>query len=91
MFPRLQGMLAALLMLLATSPCLLAQDKLSEKEMQLVRAAESHRLAAIDKVIDSVIAIYGEDRAGGGSGVIIDPSGLALTNHHVIILSLIHI
>ena len=31
-----------------------------------------------------MVAIYDEDRQGGGSGVIIDPSGIVLTNHHVI-------
>jgi S1-C subfamily serine protease len=58
---------------------------LSKDQLELVRAFEQSRIEAIDKVIGSVIAIYDEDRQGGGSGVVIDPSGIALTNHHVII------
>ncbi|MEM7457661.1 MAG: trypsin-like peptidase domain-containing protein, partial [Planctomycetota bacterium] len=60
-------------------------DTLTADQMQLVRALEQKRVEAVDQVIGSVIAIYGLDRSGGGSGVIIDPSGIALTNHHVII------
>lgn len=59
-------------------------DELSKDELDSVKALESHRIEAINKVVGSVIAIYDEDRQGGGSGVIIDPSGIALTNHHVI-------
>ena len=47
-------------------------------------AIERYRIHAINRVIQSVVAIYDEDRQGGGSGVIIDPSGIVLTNHHVI-------
>ena len=57
---------------------------LDEDDQQLVAAVEAHRINAINKVIGSVIAIYDEARQGGGSGVIIDPTGIALTNHHVI-------
>ena len=56
----------------------------SDDDQALVEAVEQRRINAINKVIGSVIAIYDEDRQGGGSGVIIDPSGIALTNHHVI-------
>lgn len=59
-------------------------QRLAKEELKLVKAVEQQRIAAINKVIGSVIAIYDEDRQGGGSGVIIDPSGIALTNHHVI-------
>ena len=62
-----------------------AQESLTQEEIRQVRQLERTRIEAIDKVIGSVVAIYGEDRQGGGSGVIIDPSGIALTNHHVII------
>ena len=59
-------------------------DELSEDQMKAVLKLEQQRIDAIDRVIGSVIAIYGNDRSGGGSGVIIHPSGIALTNHHVI-------
>ena len=62
-----------------------AQDSINQDEMQQIQALEKQRIDAIDKVMGSVVAIYGEDRQGGGSGVLIDPSGIALTNHHVII------
>ena len=52
---------------------------------QLVRQYQQQRVDAINRVINSVVAIYDNDRTGSGSGVIISPSGLALTNHHVII------
>ncbi len=55
-----------------------------DDEIRLVRRVEKARIRVINQVIGSVVAIYGNDRQGGGSGVIIDPSGIALTNHHVI-------
>jgi serine protease Do len=60
-------------------------EDLTPNEFSLVKKLERERVEAIRKVFGSVIAIYDEDRQGGGSGVIIDPSGIALTNHHVII------
>ena len=55
-----------------------------KKDLQLAKAAEQQRIKIVNQVMGSVVAIYGEDRNGGGSGVIIDPTGIALTNHHVI-------
>lgn len=62
----------------------ISAQPLTPDQLKLVKAVEENRVAAIEKVIGSVIAIYDENRQGGGSGVIIDPSGIALTNHHVI-------
>ncbi len=59
-------------------------DDLTAEEMEWVRAAETGRIQVINQVIGSVVAVYDPHRQGGGSGVIIDPSGIALTNHHVI-------
>ena len=74
------------LALLAVFACpMLFADELSDEQMKAVLELEQKRIKAIDRVIGSVIAIYGEDRSGGGSGVIIHPSGIALTNHHVIV------
>ena len=64
--------------------CQSVSGQLSPEKMQLVREYQNQRIEAIQRVEQSVIAIYGEDRGGGGSGVVISPSGLALTNHHVI-------
>ncbi len=76
----------ATLAVLFSVPALLAdsEDTLSPDQLASVRQIENLRIDVIDQVIGSVIAIYGEERQGGGSGVIIDPSGIALTNHHVI-------
>ena len=58
---------------------------LTDSELKLVLDYQQQRIASIDKVVNSVVAIYDEDRGGGGSGVVITPSGITLTNHHVII------
>lgn len=70
--------------LIALCCYLVAEDDLSLQDRQRVAAIERYRIQAINQVIQSVVAIYDEDRQGGGSGVIIDPSGIVLTNHHVI-------
>ena len=75
---------AAFLLSILMTVSALANDDLSPSELELVKSFEQHRVRAINQVIGSVVAIYDEDRKGGGSGVIIDASGLALTNHHVI-------
>jgi serine protease Do len=53
-------------------------------DLAAVKAAEAARIRAIDSVYGAVVAIYGNDRQGGGSGVLFDPAGYALTNHHVV-------
>jgi S1-C subfamily serine protease len=57
---------------------------LTDSEWELVRGLERQRIVAIEQAMPSVVAVYGDDRQGGGSGVVIHPSGFALTNHHVI-------
>ncbi|MGE3807315.1 MAG: S1C family serine protease [Gemmataceae bacterium] len=49
-----------------------------------VLAAEKQRIAAIEKVRPSVVAVFSRGGQGGGSGVIIDKEGYALTNYHVV-------
>lgn len=61
-----------------------AEPALTEQEIAAVKAAEAARVSAIESVYGSVVAIFGNDRGGGGSGVLYDPAGLALTNHHVV-------
>lgn len=59
-------------------------DSLSSDQWRLIELAQAARVRTIKAVRGSVVAIYGDSRQGGGSGVIFHPSGLALTNHHVI-------
>ncbi|MFL5339517.1 MAG: S1C family serine protease [Gemmataceae bacterium] len=49
-----------------------------------VRADEARRMAVINKVRPAVVAIYAKGAQGGGSGVLIDKDGYALTNFHVV-------
>ena len=75
--------LLLLVAIAATGALAIADD--NDRESDLVRKLEEHRISAINKVVGSVVAIYDDDRQGGGSGVIIDPSGIALTQpprHH---------
>jgi S1-C subfamily serine protease len=46
--------------------------------------AEARRIAAIEKVRPAVVSIFAPGGGGGGSGVLIDPEGYALTNFHVV-------
>jgi len=49
-----------------------------------VKEAEAKRIAAIEKVKPSVVAIFSPGGQGGGSGVLIDDQGYVLTNFHVV-------
>lgn len=48
-----------------------------------VLEAEQKRVELIQKVAPSVVAVFGPDGGGGGSGVLITPDGYALSNFHV--------
>ena len=48
-----------------------------------VLAAESQRIAVIDKAKNAVLAIFDPAGQGGGSGVVISADGYALSNFHV--------
>lgn len=53
--------------------------------LALVRAAEQARMEIIERVRPAVACVFNRgNRAGGGSGVIIDAEGYGLTNFHVI-------
>lgn len=69
----------ALTFVLAT----LAGSPLLADAPQDVRQAEQSRVAAMDKVRPSVIAVFDAEGGGGGSGVIISEDGFALSNFHV--------
>ncbi|WP_442485557.1 S1C family serine protease [Aeoliella sp. SH292] len=48
-----------------------------------VLEAEAARVAVVEKISRSTVAIFDSKGQGGGSGVIISPDGYALTNFHV--------
>ncbi|MBM4040002.1 MAG: trypsin-like serine protease [Planctomycetes bacterium] len=75
--------LAALLCMAALASA--AAPPLSPEELARVKAAEAARVQAVQSVYGAVVAVYGPatDR-GGGSGVLYDDQGFALTNHHVV-------
>src|SRR2546430_15687750 len=68
----------AALGVLAVVACAWADD------LSAVRKAEQERIAVINKGRPAVCAIYAEGGQGGGSGVVIDKDGYALTNFHVV-------
>ncbi|HUE74614.1 MAG TPA: trypsin-like peptidase domain-containing protein [Pirellulaceae bacterium] len=76
-----------LVLLAALAGPLLAQESsesISLADLAAVKADQAQRAQAIESVYGAVVAIFGNDRGGGGSGVLYDPAGYALTNHHVV-------
>ncbi len=51
---------------------------------RLTRAAETARIAVVERAARSSVCIVDAQRRGGGSGVIIDEHGYGLTNFHVV-------
>lgn len=56
----------------------------SAETLQDVLDAENERIATIDRIKDTVVAVFSAEGGGGGSGVCISPDGFALTNFHVV-------
>ncbi len=46
--------------------------------------AQAARVATIQKAMPAVVAIFDAEGKGGGSGVLIRPDGLCVTNFHVV-------
>src|SRR5262245_49767005 len=49
----------------------------------LILKAEAERVAVVEKIKPTVVAVFARGGQGGGSGVLISEDGYALTNYHV--------
>jgi S1-C subfamily serine protease len=78
---KLSWRVAAILIAL---PAVAALGVRSQEVDSRVLDTESKRIAVIDKVKPSVVAVFAEGGQGGGSGVLISKEGYALTNFHVV-------
>src|SRR5712692_7256601 len=56
----------------------------SAQSMAPVLKSEADRVGAIEKVKPTVVAVFARGGQGGGTGVLIDDQGFALTNFHVV-------
>jgi S1-C subfamily serine protease len=55
-----------------------------DQALGIVRQAEYARIDAMARAAPSVVCIFDENKAGGGSGVVITEDGYGLTNFHVV-------
>ncbi|MFO1020548.1 MAG: trypsin-like peptidase domain-containing protein [Planctomycetales bacterium] len=64
----------------------LTTERLSAAEgpSPVVLKAEQDRIAVMERVAPSVVAVFGAESAGGGSGVLISRDGFVITNFHVV-------
>src|SRR5262245_42206618 len=53
-------------------------------DINTAKQAEARRVEVVSKVRPAVVAVFSANMDGGGSGVVIDPEGYALTNFHVV-------
>src|SRR5687767_12275547 len=56
----------------------------SAQNLAAVLKSEADRVAVIEKIKPSVVAIFARGGQGGGSGVLVTDDGYALTNFHVV-------
>jgi serine protease Do len=81
--PRVTSIRAALL-LAGFAAALVAGLHLQAQDLDRVLDAEKQRVAVVEKVKPSVVAIFEPGGQGGGSGVLISKDGYTLTNFHVV-------
>ena len=67
-----------------TLAALLLGASLASAQNPLAFKSEADRVAVVAKVKPSVVAIFANGGQGGGTGVLIDDQGFALTNFHVV-------
>ena len=67
----------------STLPAVAQTDRQRQTVPGELAKAESRRIEVMERASAATIAIFGQDSAGGGSGVIISPDGFAVTNFHV--------
>jgi serine protease Do len=58
-------------------------ETLIAAELDVAKTIEQERVKVVNKVKPAVVAVFARGGRGGGSGVVIDPEGYALTNYHV--------
>jgi len=69
---------------LALAPIFVETAGFAQDADKRVLDAETKRIAAVDRVKPTVLAIFSSSGQGGGSGVLISKDGYALTNFHVV-------
>jgi S1-C subfamily serine protease len=56
----------------------------SPDDLAAVLAWEQRRVDLVERISPAVVCVYDRGQRGGGSGVLIDSSGVGLTNYHVV-------
>ncbi|HRX86165.1 MAG TPA: trypsin-like peptidase domain-containing protein [Phycisphaerae bacterium] len=72
------------LILLACAAGARADEARNLDALEQAERAEAARVAVVARITPAVVAIYDESERGGGSGVLLDPTGYGLTNFHVV-------
>lgn len=74
--------LGRVLVLAASGLVILAASEVRAVDPAVLEAQQK-RIEMIGRLAPAVVAIFGPDGGGGGSGVLITPDGYALSNYHV--------
>lgn len=87
--PILESFLIAGLLALSTAfaPSLAAQDggaREDSVDLERIAAIEEARIATVLRARSATVAVFSSDGRGGGSGVLLTPDGICITNYHVV-------